>query len=77
MAPHGDHPVNCPACGTANEPGRKFCGECGTRLSAACPACGTPNAPGTKFCGECGTGLTDAAAPAGAAAPRGLGPDQR
>ena len=69
MAPHGDQPVNCPACGTANEPGRKFCGECGTRLSAACPACGTMNAPGTKFCGECGTGLTDAAAPAGAAGP--------
>jgi class 3 adenylate cyclase len=58
--------VNCPACGTANEPGRKFCGECGTRLSAPCPACGTPNLPGTKFCGECGTALTDATAPAGA-----------
>ena len=69
MAPHGDHPVNCPACGTANEPGRKFCGECGTRLSAACPACGTLNAPDTKFCGECGTGLTDAAAPAGGPTP--------
>jgi class 3 adenylate cyclase/tetratricopeptide (TPR) repeat protein len=53
--------VNCPACGTANEAGRKFCGECGTRLSAACPACGTANPPGTKFCGECGTALTDAA----------------
>jgi class 3 adenylate cyclase/tetratricopeptide (TPR) repeat protein len=68
LAAHGDLPVNCPACGTANEAGRKFCGECGTPLSAACPACGTPNAPGTKFCGECGTALTDAAAPAGAAA---------
>jgi class 3 adenylate cyclase/tetratricopeptide (TPR) repeat protein len=58
--------VNCPTCGTANEAGRKFCGECGTRLSAACPDCGTPNAPGTKFCGECGVPLADvpAAAPA-------------
>jgi class 3 adenylate cyclase/tetratricopeptide (TPR) repeat protein len=56
--------VICPACGTANEAGRKFCGECGTRLSAACPACGTPNAPGTKFCGECGTALADAVAAA-------------
>jgi class 3 adenylate cyclase len=57
--------VTCPSCGAANEAGRKFCGECGTRLSATCPSCGTPNAPGTKFCGECGTRLTDAA-PAGA-----------
>jgi class 3 adenylate cyclase/tetratricopeptide (TPR) repeat protein len=52
--------VNCPSCGTSNEAGRKFCGECGTRLSAACPSCGTANPPGTKFCGECGTPLTDA-----------------
>jgi class 3 adenylate cyclase/predicted ATPase len=49
--------VNCPACGSANEAGRKFCGECGTRLLAGCPTCGTQNAPGAKFCGECGTRL--------------------
>ena len=54
--------MNCPACGTANEAGRKFCGECGTLLAAPCPACGTSNAPGTKFCGECGTALGSAAA---------------
>ena len=56
--------MNCPACGTENEVGRKFCGECGALLAAACPSCGTSNAPGTKFCGECGTNLqADAAAP--------------
>ncbi|MEO8272703.1 MAG: adenylate/guanylate cyclase domain-containing protein [Chloroflexota bacterium] len=49
--------MNCPACGTLNEPGRKFCGECGTKLAAACPTCGTANSPGTRFCGECGTAL--------------------
>ena len=38
--------MNCPNCGTANEPGRKFCGECGTRLAVACANCGTANAPG-------------------------------
>ena len=79
-ADDGD-PVNCPACGTANEPGRKFCGECGTRLSAACPACGTSNAPGTKFCGECGTALTDAppalAAEPGQATPITIGTERR
>jgi class 3 adenylate cyclase len=46
--------VICTACGTDNEPGRKFCGECGTRLAIVCGTCGTPNTPGTKFCGECG-----------------------
>lgn len=44
----------CSSCGTENEATRKFCGECGARLSTSCPACGTPNPPGTKFCGECG-----------------------
>ena len=68
--------MNCPSCGTPNEAGRKFCGECGTRLSAACPSCGTPNAPGMKFCGECGTALTDAAAPAAASGtPGGTAPE--
>ncbi|HKX47762.1 MAG TPA: adenylate/guanylate cyclase domain-containing protein, partial [Gaiellaceae bacterium] len=49
--------LSCPACGSANEPGRKFCGECGTSLSVACPSCGTTNPPAMKFCGECGAAL--------------------
>jgi class 3 adenylate cyclase/tetratricopeptide (TPR) repeat protein len=65
--------LNCPACGTSNEPGRKFCGECGTLLAAACPNCGTSNAPGTKFCGECGTAL-GATAAAAATTPAGEEP---
>ena len=48
----------CANCGTENEPGRKFCGECAARLSAACPACGASNTPGVKFCGECATPLS-------------------
>jgi predicted ATPase/class 3 adenylate cyclase len=58
----------CGTCGAENEPGRKFCGECGTALATPCPQCGSPNAPTVKFCGECGTRL-DEAAPAAAAAP--------
>ena len=63
----------CATCGTANEAGRKFCGECGSALAAPCPRCGTSNAPSVKFCGECGLDLraggTDvAAAPASTAA---------
>ena len=59
----------CAACGSANETGRKFCGECGTALAQACPSCGTPNAPSVKFCGECGTALTAQAASAAPPAP--------
>lgn len=51
----------CPSCGAFNEPGVKFCGECGAKLGAPekahCPSCGTENAPGTKFCGNCGAKL--------------------
>src|SRR5947199_10208143 len=56
--------VRCSACGTENEPGRKFCGECGAKLLSACPSCGAANAPDMKFCGECGTSLRDATATA-------------
>jgi class 3 adenylate cyclase/tetratricopeptide (TPR) repeat protein len=65
--------LTCPSCGSANEPGRKFCGECGAALARACPACGTANAPTVKFCGECGTALTDAA-PASAPSPATVAP---
>ncbi len=47
----------CASCGTENEHGRKFCGNCGAALSTLCRNCGTANAPGTKFCGECGSSL--------------------
>ncbi|MEO5705035.1 MAG: adenylate/guanylate cyclase domain-containing protein [Candidatus Limnocylindrales bacterium] len=60
--------MNCPACGTLNEPGRKFCGECGTRLAVVCTSCGSPIVPGTKFCGECGTPVVAGAVPAVAGA---------
>ena len=56
----------CPSCGTPNDLGRKFCGECGVALAHPCASCGAANPPGVKFCGECGSPL---AAGAGAAAP--------
>ena len=58
--------VTCSSCGSDNEAGRKFCGECGNTLVQTCPTCGTENAPAVKFCGECGSTLT---APAQAALP--------
>lgn len=51
----------CPSCSSANEPGRKFCGECGAALARACPSCGAPNAPAVKFCGDCGKALASQA----------------
>jgi predicted amidophosphoribosyltransferase len=56
--------MQCAACGSENEVGRKFCGECGSALSLACPTCGGSNTPGVKFCGECGAALTVVTAPA-------------
>jgi class 3 adenylate cyclase/tetratricopeptide (TPR) repeat protein len=52
--------VTCTSCGARNDPGRKFCLECGSPLAARCPACGAGNPAAAKFCGECG-GRLDAA----------------
>jgi class 3 adenylate cyclase len=57
--------VTCQSCGTANDADRKFCRECGAKLSLPCPACGAANAPSDRFCGECGSRLA-AEAPAAA-----------
>jgi membrane protease subunit (stomatin/prohibitin family) len=48
--------VACPGCGHKNNPGAKFCTECGTKLGAAtCPNCKAEVPPSAKFCNECGT----------------------
>lgn len=64
--------MRCPACGTDNDLGRKFCRECGTPLAVACLTCGSPDEPGVKFCGECGSALNGAAAAADATPTAGL-----
>jgi class 3 adenylate cyclase len=56
--------VICESCGTANDPGRSFCRECGSRLAVTCAACGASNSPDDKFCGKCGTSLEATAAAA-------------
>ena len=61
--------MTCPTCGSANEAGRKFCGECGTKLAAVCTSCGTANQAGARFCGECGTPLGSPLTPAVPARP--------
>jgi len=48
--------VKCPNCGHQNNPGAKFCNECGTKLGpATCPNCQNELPAGAKFCNECGT----------------------
>ncbi|HJP66304.1 MAG TPA: adenylate/guanylate cyclase domain-containing protein, partial [Actinomycetota bacterium] len=56
----------CSRCSTENEPGRKFCRECGAPLALTCSNCGASNDAAAKFCGECGTSLVSGA-PAAAA----------
>ena len=50
--------INCPNCGSSNVPGQKFCGVCGTKLTAGCPSCGIEIDPGARFCGNCGAQIT-------------------
>jgi hypothetical protein len=50
--------VRCPSCGFDNPEGLKFCGECGTPVTAPCPTCGFANPLQFKFCGDCGASLT-------------------
>jgi class 3 adenylate cyclase/tetratricopeptide (TPR) repeat protein len=64
--------VTCPACGTENRPGRRFCSSCGSPLAHACPACGAANEPDDRFCGECGAPLDGEAPPPMAQAERRL-----
>lgn len=56
----------CPTCGQANEPGTRFCCQCGAKLEEAatvvdapkvCPACGAEAKTDGNFCSECGTKL--------------------
>jgi hypothetical protein len=44
----------CPKCGHNNKVGKKFCTECGEKLTLKCPNCNSEIEAGEKFCGECG-----------------------
>jgi class 3 adenylate cyclase/tetratricopeptide (TPR) repeat protein len=55
--------MRCPSCGFDNPEGLKFCGECGTPVTAPCPRCGFANPPQFKFCGDCGASLVPASRP--------------
>lgn len=47
--------VACAICGCANQPGARFCQQCGTSMVATqCTKCSTVIAPSARFCGSCG-----------------------
>lgn len=50
----------CPNCGFDSPAEMRFCGSCGTRLTAACAECGFGNPLHYRFCGMCGVKLTAA-----------------
>lgn|GEM_PF-126605 len=49
--------VHCPACGTANQVGSKFCDQCGKPLTIVCRGCGASNEADSTFCDQCGKAL--------------------
>jgi len=55
--------MKCAKCQAENPETRKFCRQCGAKLSLPCPECGYENIPGDRFCGECGHDLTLPPAP--------------
>jgi predicted ATPase/class 3 adenylate cyclase len=55
--------MKCSKCQAENPETRKFCRECGAKLSLPCPQCGCENNPGDRFCGECGHDLAVPATP--------------
>jgi len=52
--------MKCSACRSENPEKKKFCHECGAKLSWICPQCGADILPSDKFCGECGQKLDNA-----------------
>ncbi|MBW1852056.1 MAG: AAA family ATPase [Deltaproteobacteria bacterium] len=56
--------MKCPQCAFDNKPGKKFCIECGAKLTVKCPECGSEIEGTEKFCGECGHSLTTPSEPA-------------
>ncbi|MCR4735118.1 MAG: zinc-ribbon domain-containing protein [Treponema sp.] len=61
--------MTCPKCGKEIPEGKKFCGNCGTKIETAntadsntliCSSCGAPLTPGKKFCGKCGAPVSNA-----------------
>lgn len=54
MQMHAANGVQCPHCGTVNEPDAMFCASCGNPLGMmSCPNCGAEVVPDADFCETC------------------------
>ena len=51
----GTGQLPCPACGSSNQRGFRFCGTCGATLGRICASCGAEVPPEFRFCGVCGS----------------------
>lgn len=49
-----ENEIICPNCNSPNNKDTKFCGNCGSPLTATCPSCGASVGLDTKFCSQCG-----------------------
>src|SRR6266849_323750 len=68
--------MRCARCCSESPAGKKFCGDCGAKLSNRCPSCAAVISDSWKFCRDCGAGLDIAAtAPPQLGAPLPAGPD--
>jgi hypothetical protein len=65
--------MECPKCHVMNPDGKKFCRECGAKLTFLCPQCAAELSPGDKFCGECVQFLQLPSTPT----PKGLSIDEK
>ena len=50
--------MKCPDCKTESPETRKYCRDCGAKLSLIFSKYGVENVSGDKFCGECGKELS-------------------
>ena len=55
--------IECPACGSSNPDGFRFCGTCGVALERTCSSCGTASPATFRFCGSCGAATAPEVAP--------------
>ena len=54
MQMHSAKGIQCPHCGTMNEPEAMFCASCGNPIGmATCPNCGAAIEPDADFCETC------------------------
>ena len=54
MRTHAAQGVQCPYCGTVNEPEAMFCASCGKPIGVtSCPNCGAEIDPDADFCEVC------------------------